>query len=195
MTVNASPVRNLTELPHDEVINAVRRWVDDVVVGLNLCPFAQRELVTDRVRFTVTDVSSESELLERLASELELLSSRPTIETTLLIHPHVLDEFLQYNQFLDYADKLLEHLKLDGEFQIASFHPNYQFAETDADDPENFTNRSPYPVLHLLREASLEKAIANTADIDQIPVRNIDTMNRIGAASLQATLRACLEER
>lgn len=195
MTVNASPVRNLTELPHDEVINAVRRWVDDVVVGLNLCPFAQRELVADRVRFTVTDVSSESELLERLASELELLSSRPTIETTLLIHPHVLDEFLQYNQFLDYADKLLEHLKLDGEFQIASFHPNYQFAETDADDPENFTNRSPYPVLHLLREASLEKAIANTADIDQIPVRNIDTMNRIGAASLQATLRACLEER
>ena len=172
----------------------MRRWVDDVVVGLNLCPFAQRELVADRVRFTVTDVSSESDLLEELASELELLSSTPTIETTLLIHPHILDDFLQYNQFLDYADKLLEHLKLDGEFQIASFHPNYQFAETDADDPENFTNRSPYPVLHLLREASLEKAIANTADIDQIPIRNIDTMNRIGAESLQATLRACLEK-
>jgi len=172
---------------------AVRRWVEDVVIDLNLCPFAKRELLADRIRFDVTDASTETELLEVLASELDRLVSTPAIETTLIIHPHVLCDFLQYNQFLDIADRLLVQLKLEGIFQIASFHPDYQFADTEMDDPENFTNRSPYPVLHLLREDSLEKAIASTTDIDQVPLRNIETMKRIGTEALRSMLRACLQ--
>jgi hypothetical protein len=172
---------------------AVRRWVEDVVVDLNLCPFAKRELLAERVRFDVTDASTETELLEVLASELDRLVSTPAIETTLIIHPHVLSDFLQYNQFLDIADRLLVQLKLEGVIQIASFHPDYQFADTQPDDPENFTNRSPFPILHLLREDSLEKAIANTADIDQVPIRNIATMQRLGAEAMRSRLRACLQ--
>jgi hypothetical protein len=172
---------------------AVRRWVEDVVIDLNLCPFAKRELLAERVRFDVTDASTETELLEVLASELDRLVSTPSIETTLIIHPHVLSDFLQYNQFLDIADRLLVQLKLEGVIQIASFHPDYQFADTQPDDPENFTNRSPFPILHLLREDSLEKAIASTADIDQVPIRNIATMQRLGVEALRSRLRACLQ--
>jgi hypothetical protein len=172
---------------------AVRRWVEDVVVDLSLCPFAKRELLAERVRFDVTDASTETELLEVLASEIDRLVSTPAIETTLIIHPHVLSDFLQYNQFLDIADRLLVQLKLEGVIQIASFHPDYQFADTQPDDPENFTNRSPFPILHLLREESLEKAIDNTADIDQIPIRNIATMQRLGAEAMRSRLRACLQ--
>jgi hypothetical protein len=171
---------------------AVRRWVEDIVVDLNLCPFAKRELLAERVRFDVTDASTETELLEVLASELDRLVSTPAIETTLIIHPHVLSDFLQYNQFLDIADRLLVQLKLEGVIQIASFHPDYQFADTQPDDPENFTNRSPFPILHLLREDSLEKAIDNTADIDQVPIRNIATMQRLGAEAMRSRLQACL---
>jgi hypothetical protein len=176
--------------PTDEdLIRVARQWVEDVVVELNLCPFAKRELIADRVRFIVTAATAEDELLEALAFELELLSSTPSIETTLVIHPHVLGDFSLYNQFLDNADRLLVALELEGEFQVASFHPDYQFADTQADDAENYTNRSPYPILHLLREASLEKVIASTPDIDQIPQRNIETMNRLGAETLRSMLR------
>lgn len=179
----------MSKQTNEEQIRVVRQWVEDVVVELNLCPFAKRELIADRVRFVVTDATSEDELLETLAFELEFLGSTPSIETTLVIHPHVLGDFSLYNQFLDNADRLLVALKLEGVFQVASFHPDYQFADTKADDAENYTNRSPYPVLHLLREESLERVIASTPDIDQIPKRNIETMNRLGTESLRSMLR------
>ena len=179
----------MSKQTNEEQIRVVRQWVEDVVVELNLCPFAKRELIADRVRFVVTDATSENELLETLAFELEFLGSTPSIETTLVIHPHVLGDFSLYNQFLDNADRLLVALKLEGVFQVASFHPDYQFADTKADDAENYTNRSPYPVLHLLREESLERVIASTPDIDQIPKRNIETMNRVGTESLRSMLR------
>lgn len=179
----------MSKQTNEEQIRVVRQWVEDVVVELNLCPFAKRELIADRVRFVVTDATSEDELLETLAFELEFLGSTPSIETTLVIHPHVLGDFSLYNQFLDNADRLLVALKLEGVFQVASFHPDYQFADTKADDAENYTNRSPYPVLHLLREESLERVIASTPDIDQIPKRNIETMNRVGTESLRSMLR------
>ena len=179
----------MSKQTNEEQIRVVRQWVEDVVVELNLCPFAKRELIADRVRFVVTDATSEDELLETLAFELEFLGSTPSIETTLIIHPHVLGDFSLYNQFLDNADRLLVALKLEGVFQVASFHPDYQFADTKADDAENYTNRSPYPVLHLLREESLERVIASTPDIDQIPKRNIETMNRVGTESLRSMLR------
>lgn len=178
----------------EEVIQAVRRWVETVVIGMNLCPFAHREYRANRLRFVVTAATSEQALLEALASELELLGREPGIETTLVIHPDVLQDFLDYNQFLDRADDLLVALDLEGEFQVASFHPQYQFAGTRPDDAENYRCRSPYPILHLLREATLEQAIASTADVDQIPSRNIETMNTQGAAVLQATLRACFAD-
>jgi hypothetical protein len=172
--------------------SSVRRWVQSIVVDLNLCPFAKRELVNDRVRFTVTDASTQTALLMALESELELITRDLAVETTMLIHPDVLNNFSDYNQFLDLADGLLAQMELDGVFQIASFHPDYQFADTEVDDPENYTNRTPYPVLHILREESLERAVANMPDIDQVPVRNIETMNNIGAERLRVMMGAYL---
>ena len=110
----------------------------------------------------------------------------------MLIHPDVLKNFSDYNQFLDMVDGLLAQMDLEGVFQVASFHPEYQFADTDVDDPENYTNRSPYPVLHILREETIERAIASTPDIDQVPARNIERMNSIGTEKLRADLESYL---
>ena len=173
----------------DKVIAAVRDWLESVVIELNLCPFAKRELSNDRVRFVATDATSEVQLLQALEAELEHLADAAATETTLLIHPHVLADFADYNQFLELADGLLVQMQLDGVFQIASFHPNYQFADTEVDAAENYTNRSPYPILHLLREESLSRAIEHTADIDQIPLRNIRKMNELGAEKLKLLFR------
>jgi hypothetical protein len=172
---------------------AAQEWVNTLVVGMNLCPFAKRELVQSRVRFAVTEAATEEALLMALQDELELLASDAKIETTLLIHPYALPDFLAYNQFLDLADSLLAQLEVEGLYQVASFHPDYQFGGTAADDAENYTNRSPFPMLHLLREESLERAIADYPDVDQIPERNIRLMNSIGADKLKALLQACTE--
>lgn len=175
----------------EAIIYAVRRWVEDLVVGLNLCPFAGRELVRDRVRFVVTEATTEGQLLEALGTELVLLNEDASVETTLLIHPDVLQDFFDYNQFLDTAEQLLAQTGLEGVYQIASFHPDYQFAGTDVSDVENFTNRSPYPLLHILREASLERSIATYPDIEQIPVRNVELMNSLGREKLQSLILGC----
>lgn len=177
----------------DRVIAAVRQWVESVVVDLNLCPFAKRELVKNRVRFSVTEATTEERLLTELEAELQRLTCDSSIETTLLIHPNVLADFFDYNQFLNYADGLLVQMKLEGVYQVASFHPNYQFGGTDPEDAENYTNRSPYPLLHLIREESLERALADFPDANQIPVRNIELMNSLGCDQLQALLQSCLE--
>jgi uncharacterized protein len=169
-------------------------WVESVVVGLNLCPFAKRELVNGRVRFAMTEAATEEDLLIALQAELELLNGDSSVETTLLIHPAVLGDFGEYNQFLDYVDALLIKMGLDGVYQVASFHPDYRFATTDQDDAENYTNRSPHPMLHLIREASLERAIAGYPDVGQIPVRNIELMNSLGTAKLKALLLACTND-
>ncbi len=169
----------------DETIAAVRNWLESVVIELNLCPFAKRELINDRVRFVETDATSQVQLLQALETEFEHLVANASTETTLLIHPNVLADFADYNEFLELADGLLVQMEFDGVFQIASFHPDYQFAETHPDDAENYTNRSPYPILHILREESLSRAIENTADIDQIPLRNIQKMNELGAEKLK----------
>ncbi len=177
---------------NNQVAAAVRQWVDTVVVGLNLCPFAKRELDKDRVRFVVSDAITEQGLLVDLEAELVLLEKDVSIATTLLIHPRVLETFSDYNQFLDYAEGLLQQMKLDGVYQIASFHPDYQFGGTEPDDAENYTNRSPYPVLHLLREESLDRVLESTEYAEQIPIRNIKLMNTMGSTELSALLKACL---
>lgn len=175
----------------DIVVAAVQRWVESVVVGLGLCPFAQRELSRHRVRFVATEASDEEQLLIALEAELELLNHDPSIETTLLIHPGVLQDFYDYNEFLNLADGLLRQMDLEGVYQVASFHPDYQFGGTEPADAENYTNRSPYPVLHLIREESLERAIADYPDIDQVPARNVELMNELGADKLKALLKSC----
>ncbi len=177
----------------EEIILAVRQWVETFVVGMNLCPFAKRELVKNRVRFVTTAATTAEQLLQVLQTELELLNADPSVETTLLIHPAVLQDFYDFNDFLGCADILLLDMELEGIYQVASFHPDYQFVGTRPGDAENYTNRAPYPVLHLLREESLERVIADYPDVDDIPERNIELMNSLGQDKLQALLKSCLK--
>lgn len=179
-------------LQDDRIIAAVQRWVKSFVVDMNLCPFAKRELSSNRVRFASTAAKTEEELLLALQTELELLDSDTAIATTLLIHADALQNFAEYNQFLDYADALLRQTGLEGVYQIASFHPDYRFEGAGPEDAENYTNRSPYPLLHIIREESLARAIAQSTDVDQIPARNIALMNKLGQDKLRALLQACI---
>ena len=158
---------------------------------MNLCPFAKRELVKNRIRFAITETVTEEQLLAALRTELELLGNDSSVETTLLIHANVLQEFSDYNQFLDHADALLVEMHLDGVYQVASFHPDYRFSGTDPDDAENYTNRSPYPMLHVLREQSLKRAIADYPDVSQIPTQNVALMNTLGGMQLTKLMQAC----
>ena len=180
-------------LTDESVISSVRQWVESVVVDLNLCPFANRELVNNRVRFAVTEVTTEEQLLTALQAELEFLNNEPSVETTLLIHPNVLQDFYDYNQFLNYVDGLLAQMEMEGVYQVASFHPDYQFAGTNPDDAENYTNRSPYPMLHLIREASLERAIASYPHVDDVPERNRELMKTLGETTLKELLQTCFD--
>ncbi|MDE1964616.1 MAG: DUF1415 domain-containing protein [Xanthomonadaceae bacterium] len=163
-------------------VDATKRWVERAVVGLNLCPFARAPFVQGRIRYAVSHARDTDTLLDDLCGELQSLAAADAAEceTTLLVHPHVLGDFLDYNDFLDVADAAVETLKLDGVLQVASFHPQYQFADTAPDDVENATNRSPFPTLHLLREASVERAAEAMTDPDEIFRRNIDTLRRLG---------------
>jgi len=163
-------------------IAATRRWLERAVIGLNLCPFAKAVLAKGQVRYVLSDATTPEALLAELGEELLLLrdTAAERIDTTLLVHPQVLGDFLDYNDFLDQADALVESLQLDGVLQVASFHPDYRFAGSAADDIENYTNRSPYPTLHLLREDSVSRAVEAFADPDAIVERNIDTLRRLG---------------
>ena len=165
-----------------------QHWVEKAVIGLNLCPFAKSVHVNQRMRYVVSDASTPEELLKTLARELMLLqrSDPDEIETTLLIHPEVLTDFLDFNDFLGAADALIDDLKLDGILQVASFHPDYQFEGTALDDISNFSNRSPYPTLHLLRETSIERATETMADTDAIYEANIATLEKLGLEGWKA---------
>lgn len=169
-------------MKNDEIISVIRNWLEKAVIGLNLCPFARAVYAADRIRYVVSDATTIEALLEVLAAELEVLAEADEnrIETTLLIHPQVLGDFLEYNDFLEMADMLVEELGLDGVLQVASFHPQYQFADTEPDDITNCSNRSPYPTLHLLRESSVERAVAAHPDTEQIYRDNIKTLRQLG---------------
>jgi len=171
----------MTNAP-DDPIAATQRWLQRAVIGLNLCPFAKAVHVRDQVRYVLSDATTTEALLEELASELLWLNDTDPalVDTTLLIHPRVLTDFLDYNDFLDQADAAVDALGLEGELQVASFHPDYQFAGTAYDDAGNCTNRSPYPMLHLLREASVERAVDAFPDPDAIVERNIATLEKLG---------------
>ena len=177
------------------IIAHTRCWIERVVIELNLCPFARKPFESGKVRFVVSRADQPETLRADLQTELEFLHSTGAseVQTTLLIHPNVLNQFLDYNDFLDVADALIEEQGYEGEFQVASFHPHYQFAGTTADAAENYTNRSPYPALHILREEELELAIDSYVHPEKIPERNIRTLNDIGAERMRVVLRQCTQ--
>jgi len=166
----------------DAIVAATRRWLEKAVIGLNLCPFAKSVYVKEQVRFVVSSATTPEALLEQLMDELQQLSDTPAekVDTTLLIHPFVLQDFEDYNEFLDVADAAVEDMQLDGELQVASFHPDYQFADSDPTDIANYTNRAPYPILHLLREDSIDRAVEAFPEAEQIFEKNIETMEELG---------------
>ena len=160
----------------------VQHWLEQAVIGLNLCPFAKAVMVHDRLRVRVSDASQPALLLQALQEELRLLVATPLdqVETTLLVAPFICPDFLDFNDLVGDALDLLDQLGLEGELQIADFHPRYQFAGTAEDDPGNLTNRAPYPILHLLREESIDRAVASTPDAATIYERNIALLEGMG---------------
>lgn len=164
------------------------RWLERAVIGLNLCPFAKAVYVKNRVHVAVSEATDGAGVLENLARELDTLLALPATEreTTLLVVPHGLDEFLEFNDVVARGERLLRKRKLEGIVQLASFHPGFQFAGADAADIANSTNRSPYPTLHLLREESIERAVAAVADPAEIYEANMRTLRRLGPEGWQA---------
>jgi hypothetical protein len=185
-------LRWIGEMDNQTIIDGTRRWISSMVIGLNLCPFARRVFGTDKIRYVVTGAADEKTLLAELADELKTLASSPIskVETTLLIHPRVLGRFLDYYDFLGVGELLLEDLGLRGAIQIASFHPDYQFAGTAPSAVENYTNRSPYAMLHLLREDSISKVASDPDELLEIPRRNVATMRGLGREKILEKLQA-----
>lgn len=173
---------NTPATDHAALIAETVTWLEKAVIGLNLCPFAKSVHVKKQIRYVVCDASTPEELLRVLMDELQRLSdtSPEAVDTTLLIHPNVLTDFEDFNEFLDVADAALEDLDLVGELQVASFHPQYQFADTHINDIDNYTNRSPYPTLHLIREDSIERAVEAFPDAADIFEKNIATLRALG---------------
>ncbi|MEM1219216.1 MAG: DUF1415 domain-containing protein [Bacteroidota bacterium] len=169
------------------IVGQTRRWLEKVVIGLQLCPFAKRPYELDRVRLVVLDAGLEEVWLEQMVEELQRLEEMPRteLETTLLIIPEGLESFHDYLDFLEVAELLNSKLGYEGEFQIASFHPNYQFAESPPHDLANFTNRSPFPMLHILREESVSRAVEHFSSVDQIPARNMALLRSFSPEKIQ----------
>ncbi|WP_261824969.1 MULTISPECIES: DUF1415 domain-containing protein [Vibrio] len=170
MTINLQQVENQT-----------REWLEKVVIGLNLCPFAAKPNRNKQIRIAVTEADNEEQLLEFILQEFMHLQSTDVeeLETTLVTIPNFLDDFMDYNLFLDWVDALIKQQDYEGEFQIATFHPDYCFAGTHPDDDENLTNRSPYPVIHLIREASMERVLKHYPDPEAIPENNIERVTNL----------------
>ncbi|RDJ99168.1 DUF1415 domain-containing protein [Paraburkholderia lacunae] len=168
----------------DAVVAATRRWLTRAVIGLNLCPFAKAVHVKGQIRYAVSEAVDMEGVLIDLESELQaLVAADPeAVDTTLLILPQALGDFLEYNDCLFFADRMLKQLRLEGVLQIASFHPHYQFEGSEPNDIENYTNRAPYPILHLLREDSIERAVRAFPDAEDIYERNQETLRKIGLA-------------
>ncbi len=168
-------------------IEKTKNWLEKVVIGLNLCPFAKHPFKSDKIRYVVHKGKDLNVLSEILVAELRNLAAADavTLETTLIIIPDTLFDFEDYLNYVDFSEQILEELDLEGVIQVASFHPLYQFDGTKAEDVENYTNRSPYPILHLLKESSVSWAVDNFPDVDDIPEKNIKTMKKLGIDSIK----------
>ena len=178
-TADASP----DGVPAALAIAETRAWMRRAVIGLNLCPFARAVDVKEQIRYVFSDATDPEALLATLIVELQRLADTDpaVVDTTMLIHPRVLTDFEDFNDFLELADAAVEDLDLDGVLQVASFHPRFQFADTEPDDITNATNRSPYPTLHLLREDSVDRAVAAVPEAEAIFERNMETLEKLGA--------------
>ena len=172
----------------EAVVAAMQAWLEKAVIGLNLCPFAKAVHAKRQIRYVVSHAQTQEALIEDLLRELQRLAAADPgdVETTLLVHPRVLTDFLDYNDFLDIADAAVDELELDGVLQVASFHPQYQFADSHPDDMGNFSNRAPYPTLHLLREESVDQAVAAFPEAGRIFETNIATLEQLGPAGWAA---------
>jgi uncharacterized protein len=172
----------------DEIIASTKHWLETAVIGLNLCPFAKAVHVKDQIRYVVSEATNIDALADDLVRELEALAEAnpEKTDTTLLILPNVLDDFLDFNDFLEVADSIVEELELDGVLQVAPFHPKFQFEDTETDDVTNYSNRSPYPILHLLREDSVTRAVEAFPDGLAIAENNIATLRKLGHAGWKA---------
>lgn len=168
------------------IIADSQRWLERAVIGLYLCPFAKAVHVKGLIHYAVSEATTPAELLNDLKSELNSLANMDiadvsiAYDTTLLIAPYCLQDFLNFNDFLGKADKIIAKMKLEGIIQLANFHPQYQFAGTELDDITNFTNRAPYPTLHLLRESSIDQAVEAFPEAEAIFEVNMQTMERLG---------------
>jgi hypothetical protein len=171
------------------VVQQTKNWVEEIVIGLNLCPFAAQPFQKNAIEYSVVAGDSRKQHLQKLANSFSQLDKDTDIETSLLIYPEAYQTFDDYLDWLDYANYLLEDLNYTGCYQIASFHPDYRFAGSTKNDASNFTNRSPYPMLHLIREKSLEAAIVSYPDIKQVPKNNIKKLQEIGFAEMRKRLK------
>lgn len=169
-------------------IQQTRHWVERVVIGLNLCPFASKPVKDNKVSYIIADDATIEQHLQQLADCFKQLDSEPDIETSLLIFPDSYQQFDDYLELLHLANLLLDDLRYTGVYQLASFHPEYRFENSDMDDAANYTNRSPHPMLHLIREQSLEQAVAGFEGIEQVPERNIKKLRELGYEQMKATL-------
>ena len=175
------------------IINQTKAWVINVVVGLNFCPFAAKEVKRNSLYYEVENSEKSQDCLSTLLKEYKRLDDNPTIETTLVIFPHYFKDFDDYLNFLHRAEKVLQQKKYEGIYQLAGFHPLYQFADSTLDDPANYTNRSPYPMIHILREESVERAIASYSNTEKIPERNIQFTRSKGLAYFKDLMEAILK--
>jgi hypothetical protein len=191
MTNPHPAIADVADTSDTAVLRDTQCWLERAVIGENLCPFAKAVHAKRQIRWVVSAATDEQALLDDLIRELEHLAETDpeAVDTTLLIHPHVLGDFLDYNDFLGIAEDTVAELDLEGVLQVASFHPDYQFADTPAGDISHATNRSPYPTLHLLREASIDRAVTAFPDAETIYERNIDTLRRLGNAGWRALFR------
>ena len=174
----------------EQIIETTKLWLERFVIGLNLCPFAKHPFKNDKIRYVVFEGEDLEKLTEVVLSEAnELVATTPSVlETTLVILPEVLDDFQEYLDVLNMYEFIFGEVELDGVIQIASFHPDYQFDETDMTDVENYTNRSPFPMFHLLREDSVTRALEAYPEIGDIPENNIETMNKMGLTRVKQML-------
>jgi hypothetical protein len=180
-------------LNDQQVISTIQAWVKSFIIGYSICPFAKREWDRGSIYYTLNRTADIEYFLEFLIQECERLDSDDGIETTLLIYPEALSNFDDYLDYLDIAERLLIEQGYEGIYQMASFHPDYCFDGSAPDDPANYTNRSPYPMLHLIREESIERAVAAYPHPENIPERNIELTRRLGQAKMQALLAACYQ--
>ncbi len=181
---------------HNHIIDVTKQWVEQFVLGLNLCPFARHPYRNNKVKYTIFEGNNSEKLTEKLVLEINhLLETPPSVlETTLIILPEMLADFDDYLDYLEISEFILSELELEDLVQVASFHPDYQFDGTDVTDVENFTNRSPFPMLHLLREDSIDRAVEAFPEVGDIPARNIETMKNLGFAHVNKMLHDIIRE-